>query len=309
MAVQSSLTGNPYIAAYADGIGLIADRLNSDDSFNSKFKATANGTDLEITAVDRENSALQATQVSDGAANETAGDVNRTELSFQDTPLKAGEEFTLNYTVAGTDKSVTLRVMSENSDLNTGDVISSGENDDGAVVALSASDVSDISETGLTGDDIAAAFADALTGGGSAFAGSDQGADFAATAADGTSVGVDATNATLTLDTTGAADDVAGSWTLPETDYQSLLNRVESASQTAIDAAAKFGSVQTRIEVQQDFLTSLTDNLESGIGTLVDADMAEESARLQALQVQQQLGTQALSIANSQPQNILSLFG
>jgi flagellin len=52
----------------------------------------------------------------------------------------------------------------------------------------------------------------------------------------------------------------------------------------------------------------LTDSLKSGIGSLVDADMEAASARLQALQVQQQLGTQALSIANQAPQNILSLF-
>jgi flagellin len=52
----------------------------------------------------------------------------------------------------------------------------------------------------------------------------------------------------------------------------------------------------------------LSDALKSGIGSLVDADMEEASARLQALQVQQQLGTQALSIANQQPQSLLALF-
>ncbi|WP_366657032.1 flagellin [Fodinicurvata sp. EGI_FJ10296] len=91
-------------------------------------------------------------------------------------------------------------------------------------------------------------------------------------------------------------------------DFQTLLGRVESALQTATGAAAEFGSVQQRLELQQDFVTNLTDALDAGVGALVDADMAEESARLQALQVQQQLSTQALSIANSQPQNILSLF-
>ena len=55
-------------------------------------------------------------------------------------------------------------------------------------------------------------------------------------------------------------------------------------------------------------MTNLTDSLTTGIGSLVDADMEETSARLQALQVQQQLATQSLSIANQQPQNILSLF-
>ena len=78
--------------------------------------------------------------------------------------------------------------------------------------------------------------------------------------------------------------------------------------QNSIDAAAEFGSAQGRIETQSEFVGKLTDSLKSGIGTLVDADMEEASARLQALQVQQQLGVQALSIANEAPSSILSLF-
>ncbi len=77
---------------------------------------------------------------------------------------------------------------------------------------------------------------------------------------------------------------------------------------TTIDAAAAFGSSQGRIETQSEFISKLTDSLKSGIGALVDADMEETSARLQALQVQQQLGVQSLSIANQAPQTILSLF-
>ncbi|SNS11326.1 flagellin [Antarctobacter heliothermus] len=88
----------------------------------------------------------------------------------------------------------------------------------------------------------------------------------------------------------------------------SALTEIEGLIQTAIDSAAAFGSAQGRIETQADFVTSLNDALKSGIGTLVDADMEEASARLQALQVQQQLGVQALSIANQAPQSLLSLF-
>lgn len=86
------------------------------------------------------------------------------------------------------------------------------------------------------------------------------------------------------------------------------LGTIETLIQTSIDAAAAFGSVETRIDIQADFVGKLTDALKSGIGSLVDADMEETSARLQALQVQQQLGIQSLSIANQQPQNVLSLF-
>ena len=86
------------------------------------------------------------------------------------------------------------------------------------------------------------------------------------------------------------------------------LVAIEFMIQNAIDSAASFGSAQGRIETQSNFISSLTDSLKSGIGTLVDADMEEASARLQALQVQQQLGVQALSIANQAPQSLLSLF-
>ncbi len=89
---------------------------------------------------------------------------------------------------------------------------------------------------------------------------------------------------------------------------QQALGSIETLLETAIDASASFGSAEAQIDTQRDFVDKLTDALKSGIGTLVDADMEEASARLQALQVQQQLSTQALSIANQQPQNLLALF-
>lgn len=86
------------------------------------------------------------------------------------------------------------------------------------------------------------------------------------------------------------------------------LSAIEGLIQTSIDTAAAFGSSEGRIETQADFISALSDSLTSGIGSLVDANMEEASARLQALQVQQQLATQSLSIANQAPQSILSLF-
>ncbi|WP_099828062.1 flagellin [Oceaniglobus indicus] len=88
----------------------------------------------------------------------------------------------------------------------------------------------------------------------------------------------------------------------------SALANIEGMIQAATSAAASFGSVQGRIETQASFVSNLTDSLKAGIGSLVDADMEEASARLQALQTQQQLGIQSLSIANQAPQSILSLF-
>jgi len=86
------------------------------------------------------------------------------------------------------------------------------------------------------------------------------------------------------------------------------LTAIDGLIGQSIDAAAAFGSAQGRIETQSDFVGKLSDSLKSGIGSMVDADMEEASARLQALQVQQQLGIQSLSIANQAPQSILSLF-
>jgi len=89
---------------------------------------------------------------------------------------------------------------------------------------------------------------------------------------------------------------------------EAALGAIESLTQTAIKAASDFGTAQKRIDIQKSFVSNLMDSLKAGIGSQVDADMEEASARLQALQVQQQLGIQALSIANQQPQNILALF-
>ena len=88
----------------------------------------------------------------------------------------------------------------------------------------------------------------------------------------------------------------------------SALSAVEGFIQVGIDAAAAFGSAQKRIDIQNEFVTTLTDSMKAGIGALTDADMEEASARLQSLQVQQQLGVQALSIANQGSQVLLSLF-
>ena len=83
---------------------------------------------------------------------------------------------------------------------------------------------------------------------------------------------------------------------------------IETLMKTATDAAAAFGSAGSRIENQASFVSKLTDSLKTGIGALVDADMEEESTKLKALQVQQQLGVQSLTIANTTTQQILSLF-
>jgi flagellin len=87
-----------------------------------------------------------------------------------------------------------------------------------------------------------------------------------------------------------------------------MIRGVDKALEGITDAATNLGSLKARIGLQQDFVKSLRDAMDRGVGQLVDADMSAESTRLQALQTQQQLGIQALSIANQGSQNILSLF-
>ncbi|WP_322891207.1 MULTISPECIES: flagellin [unclassified Yoonia] len=130
------------------------------------------------------------------------------------------------------------------------------------------------------------------------------------------SLQIDNDGAALTLTDAGAAGGQATGGLVGldkldvtnENQVTAALANIETMINTSIDAAAAFGSSQGRIETQSNFISQLTDSLRSGIGALVDANMEEASARLQALQVQQQLGVQSLSIANQAPQTILSLF-
>lgn len=101
------------------------------------------------------------------------------------------------------------------------------------------------------------------------------------------------------VDVTGAADASA---------LDAAMTTVEEQLSRVTEAEANFGMAEKRIDNQKIFIGKLGDKFDSGVGALVDADMNKEAARLSALQVQEQLATQALSIANQAPQSILSLF-
>ncbi|WP_122464704.1 flagellin [Brevundimonas lutea] len=92
------------------------------------------------------------------------------------------------------------------------------------------------------------------------------------------------------------------------TEANDVLALLDASIDNLNSALGEMGSQGKQIAAHNTFVSKLQDTLETGIGNLVDADLAKESARLQALQVQQQLGAQALSIANQAPQIILSLF-
>jgi flagellin len=89
---------------------------------------------------------------------------------------------------------------------------------------------------------------------------------------------------------------------------QTAVTAVQSAVTTLNTIAANLGAASQQITGIQNFTTSLSSALTAGVGALTDADLAAESAQLTSLQTKQQLATQALSIANSQPQSLLSLF-
>ena len=112
----------------------------------------------------------------------------------------------------------------------------------------------------------------------------------------------------LTGDPTATPDPIPAPSLLTQEGAEAALALVETALASSNERLAELGAQAKQIEKHNIFVGKLMDSLEVGVGNLVDADLAKESARLQALQVQQQLGSQALSIANQAPQIILSLF-
>jgi flagellin len=109
--------------------------------------------------------------------------------------------------------------------------------------------------------------------------------------------GVTATGLPITLDKNTKPEEIAG-----------MLSAVNEILSGLTDAASTLGAITKRIDLQEGFVANLIDVIDKGVGRLVDADMNEESTRLKALQTQQQLGIQSLSIANTNSENILKLF-
>jgi flagellin len=135
---------------------------------------------------------------------------------------------------------------------------------------------------------------------------------------------VKVTSATYSISTYALFDDVSGgigtdgilgdvmdidlSTIADETEIAAMLDTVETALASMTIGGAALGALTTRIDLQTNYSNQLSDAIDEGVSRLVDADMEEESAKLSALQTQQQLAVQSLSIANSSSENILSLF-
>jgi flagellin len=114
---------------------------------------------------------------------------------------------------------------------------------------------------------------------------------------------IDASSTTSAVGTVISISD-----TTSDGDIDEMISVVDHIFSQLTQQASNLGAINQRIEMQDSFVGKLMDSIDIGIGRLVDADMNEESTRLKALQTQQQLGVQALSIANSSAENIMSLF-
>jgi flagellin len=110
-----------------------------------------------------------------------------------------------------------------------------------------------------------------------------------------------------TLSLVGLGLSAAASFTTAAT-AKTMIDTVTKSMTTATNKLANLGTSSTGLDMHLTFTGKLQDSLDAGVGNLVDADLAKESAKLQSLQTKQQLGVQALSIANQTPQSILSLF-
>ena len=127
-------------------------------------------------------------------------------------------------------------------------------------------------------------------------------------------IDIDLSKVRLFVNTNGSGTGVLGTVfgidisAMTSGQIQAEMDKAATAINDLTSVATSLGSVKSRIGIQQTFVKDLRDAIDRGISSLVDADMNEESTKLQALQVQQQLGVQALSIANQSSQSILRLF-
>jgi flagellin len=163
-----------------------------------------------------------------------------------------------------------------------------------------------VSLTKLTVDVSASILIDTNTASAGIFT-KDRDADALLATATGTADNFFLINADIT-GTGGTGTEIELTATTSDADIEAMIRVVDDIYSDVTTAASNLGSVNKRIEMQDEFVGKLMDSIDKGVGRLVDADMNEESTRLKALQTQQQLGVQALSIANSSTQNIMSLF-
>jgi len=208
------------------------------------------------------------------------------QLDFTDATLSAGDEFRFSANIAGAASTTVVRVID-----GTDAPASLGTDADGnTIIGIGAGALTDAAAiaSNLQLALVAAGFTDNAPATGK--------------------LDVSATGASLTIQSFADEANFMTSASLPDSNFSDLQAKVDAGLQVAISAAQGFGTAQSQAASQKEFLSTLVDSLESGVGALIDADITAESSRLNALQTQQQLATQSLSIANQSGQLVLSLF-
>lgn len=240
-----------------------------------------------------------------GDAGDTAGTTTFTDAAITFTldgdSDVTGDERTVEITITGED---TIEDVIERIGSQTGGSVSARLND-GQLTFQSEEDFS-IAVAGIAGGA-------ANTAGLISFLGNSAAAVLAPDSSSGGSSGSNATTVQgFDFRTNSASGPLNGFDNLRVDDAASAATAAAAIDEAIVllnDQLANLGAQGASLDEQNDFLVTLRDQVERGLGQLVDADLSRESARLQSLQVRQQLGAQALGIANQQPQLILSLFG
>jgi len=291
IAESSSFSGENWVSVDSSDAG-----YNATKSIVSSFNRSGSGVSISTISID-----ISATELYD--ANDQSGIVDR-DRTLATTGTIVPEVWTL--TPADLEATETLSItigsdtFNEAFDTDVATTLANFVTNNGSAITtltggVLASTATELTITNSAGDD--------LTGG--TIAGVVTGGDAGTVAvveSDGTP-GVSTFFKLSTLDISALTDSDADLTTL-----ETYISGVDTAISEMTTAATNLGAVQSRVDMQKDFVSNLMDAIDRGIGQLVDADMTEESTKLQALQVQQQLGIQALSIANGNSQNILALF-
>lgn len=266
------------------------------------FSRTGQSIDLETIGVDLDDYALYETATNTGII-----DRDRSVTAYTDTSTFAAaqtitdEVFTFTATVNGSSYNVTIDAATVTAALGSTTI---GSAHDFKLVMDQA-----FADAGVSGIDVSA------SGTTVTFSSSDAFDIGVATEAAGGAGTVTAANMGLNAAITGVSGSVVAGGVASidisaatSSQVQNYLKIVDAALLDLTDASTKAGALTSRIESQQNFVKALMDANDRAIGTLVDANMEEESTKLKALQTQQQLAIQSLGIANSSSQNILALF-
>lgn len=271
------------------------------------FSRSGTSIALDTISVDMDNFSLYEAGTNTGIMDKARSSTSYTSsLSVVATAFDdATDEVEFNVTVGGNTTKVTINQATVESALGTGTTALTNAADFKAVMEQALTDAG-IKDLALTADNTAGTVS------------IDSAKSFSLSAltvvTDASTADLDAsdfglaTSPTVTTTSTQIAVADIDISSATSTDVQNYLKVVDAALLDLTDASTKAGALTARIDSQENFVTALMDANERAIGTLVDADMEAESTRLKALQTQQQLAVQSLSIANSSSQNILSLF-